>query len=415
MNAWLFSATQIETFIACERKWAWSKLEGLTPPGTESQSLGTKVHAQIEDHIANGTPLNLQTPEGQIALTGAHLWQRDKGYQPEAVFCVQLGDHWIWGMMDLILPGEIPEITDHKTTKSLGYAPTPEELPQKVQAAVYALAAMLLSKKWRVTLRWIYYSTKPPFRVPAFPVVRIVGFHEIEDTLRIVLDAADRMHNLVSRSPRPRALELAPSPAHCQAYNGCAYINLCNLTPADHLIANVTKGVVMSNANAGATQNAFLARLKAEAEAAGAGVNPPPAQPSAPPALPPMPVAPSLPTGAIDPATVPGLPAPAPGHYWAIVNNAYAQLAIPVAAPAPAPPLPTPPLPVVPAFAQSPAAMQAATPQPAAPKRRGRPPKATTMAGGVTPSAEGEESVRDNFIRTGFEFLSALADALQLE
>jgi hypothetical protein len=277
---------------------------------------------------------------------------------------------------------------------------------------------MKLAKADRVKLRWIYYSTKPPFRLPAFPVIKEVSLSEIVPTLTKVVDAADRMRDLVTRPKKPRALDLAPSPAHCNAYNGCAYINLCNLSPADHLIATVTQGVVMSQANAAATQNAFLARLKAEAEAASApGINPP-----APPGLPPMPVQmptpPQLPPGAIDPATVPGLPPPAAGMFWAIVNNAYAQLPIPVAPPVPAPPpaLPLPPAapPVIPAFAQSPAAMAAVTPQPqtppaAAPKRRGRPPK-IQPTGTITPEAAATENeARRELVH---EALDVLLDAL---
>ena len=60
MNVYV-SPSQIGNFAAdlypdtaCQRKWAFDKIEGLRSPSTPKQAFGTKVHKQIENWLKDG-------------------------------------------------------------------------------------------------------------------------------------------------------------------------------------------------------------------------------------------------------------------------------------------------------------------------------------------------------------------------
>ena len=42
------SASEIEVFDLCPRKWAFSYIENKRPPSNDSAALGTRVHAILE-------------------------------------------------------------------------------------------------------------------------------------------------------------------------------------------------------------------------------------------------------------------------------------------------------------------------------------------------------------------------------
>jgi len=45
------SASQIQTFTECQRKWAWRVLDGVEEPPNKAAELGGQVHAELEKYL----------------------------------------------------------------------------------------------------------------------------------------------------------------------------------------------------------------------------------------------------------------------------------------------------------------------------------------------------------------------------
>jgi CRISPR/Cas system-associated exonuclease Cas4 (RecB family) len=70
-RAWR-SASQIDAYSQCPRKWAWRRLDGIKTEPKPSLALGIAVHEQLEHYLAEGKELDLTTDAGRIALAGLH-------------------------------------------------------------------------------------------------------------------------------------------------------------------------------------------------------------------------------------------------------------------------------------------------------------------------------------------------------
>jgi len=73
VGALFVSASEIELYDLCPRKWAFAYIEGKRPPPNESAALGSRVHAILERWLKEGAAPDLLTAEGEIAASGLHL------------------------------------------------------------------------------------------------------------------------------------------------------------------------------------------------------------------------------------------------------------------------------------------------------------------------------------------------------
>lgn len=268
----ILSATQIQDYVLCPRRWAWRKLGGLQAPPNPSAQLGLDVHAQLEAYYLSGTPLDLTSKPGQIALAGLHLLPPPgtPGLEVESDFLLQVGSYTFGGRMDLRLGAQV---WDHKTTKDFRWAKTPAELRTNVQAVLYARAA--LESGPAADLTWVYYRTRTPYRAEA--ITLRLRAQDLTPTLDQIQGLAEEIHVLYRARPEP--LAIPPNPDACEAFGGCPYLPLCtDLTPANRMRS------IMSQQSAVQSKEEFLARIRAQA-----GQINPPAQDQAPPP-PPAPI-----------------------------------------------------------------------------------------------------------------------------
>lgn len=261
--AMMFSATQVESFLLCPRKWAWSKLDGISSPPTPAAELGTIVHAQLENWLGYGIPFDCSHKSGDIAYAGLEHLPRPNtpGMTVEEAFVLELGGHTWRGLKDVqILDRQPPLVLDHKTTRDIDlFARSPEELRTNVQACLYAADAMVRTDSDTCELYWVYYQTQGPKR--AKRVELVVTRADVEPTLIRACEAADAMTTIHELGIK--AKDLPPNPAACADFGGCPYVSHCNLTIQE---------IHMSQQ----AQNSFLAKLNAaKAAKTTPAVNPP--------------------------------------------------------------------------------------------------------------------------------------------
>jgi len=408
VEEWLrLSASQVQTFRDCQRKWAWKYIAGIEEAPGPGAVLGRSVHEVLEKYLLSGE-IDFTTEVGYIAASGIeHLPKPGTpGMRVEEEFhFVGPSGHSYLGYKDVELAGVV---IDHKTTSDFRWQKTEQDLRSDVQATLYAVDYFKNHPdEDEVELRWVYYLTRNT-RKSAVTRLRMSqeqawnNFLGIEETARTMADAA-----AVASTKSP--LELPPNVDHCSAFGGCPHQGRCNLSPFDKLRSYVSQNSLLAKLNAQkngtvngavppgvipsgvipsgvpapvvpaavpASTNALLARMQAAGAPAATQL------PTAPPAV----VVPS--TAVAAPLAVVAPPIAAPVVTGPAVNPpewqpppASPTVAVPDVAPvaaASAVPMVALPVAVMPSVAVPAAAVSAALPAPA--RGRGRPRKAADPA-----------------------------------
>ena len=130
------SPSQIKTWRTCQRKWYLEKVKGHRQASTPAQQLGTDVHELLEHYVEYGKLLP-DNFAGQIAKAALPMVNPDA--KCEHQFTLNLvGDIVATGRIDFTNVGVIEDL---KTTSSMRYAKTSEELKTDPQAVMYLWAA----------------------------------------------------------------------------------------------------------------------------------------------------------------------------------------------------------------------------------------------------------------------------------
>ena len=290
------SASQIETFTNCRRKWGWRYLDGIEEPPNPAAEKGRAVHAVLEQYLSGGQ-IDFTTEIGYIAASGLeHLPKPGTpGLLVEQEFHFEgPSGHTYLGYKDLEEPGIV---TDHKTTSDLRWQKTAEELRDDIQATLYAVDYFRKHpEEPHVGLRWVYYQTKNT-KKSAVTHIRVAQPETWQRFLAIE-QIAKQMHEVSQDKPDGtpvRALDLPANINHCSAYGGCPHQGRCNLSPFDKMRSHVE-------------QNKLTALLKNKTATNGAATAPP----APPPVASTVPLA-FQPGGAFHgTAAAGGAPAPAP-------------------------------------------------------------------------------------------------------
>lgn len=273
-----FSASKIETFLSCQRKWAWQYIAKEPRVQHASAALGSRTHTQLEHWLRDGRPLQYAKEDG-TPDESAHIAQPGIEYLPAPrTPGIEIEDKFLFssprtgylytGFIDWRLPlwtppktnwEPLPTVGDHKTTSGLKWAKSAKDLETDVQANLYAYHTMAHYKAPRVRLQWTYLQTKGPRR--ALPVFKeldsphvVAMFGAIEEV------ASDIATTLIRVTHRSQILELPPTIATCEAYGGCPFQGQCNLSPRERLKAVMNQGLAPST-------NPLLERLKNRAAA----------------------------------------------------------------------------------------------------------------------------------------------------
>lgn len=340
------SPTDVDIYELCPRKWAFAWINGLRPPKHPSALKGIKVHKHLELWLKKRVPPggNEEARVAQVMLPHLpppHLV--DPG-NVELNAGIVLGGVRFAIAIDLFMPElePLPVVYDHKSTSSFDWCLSPDTMDQDIQATLYAAWAMVTSRRDRVAVQWTYGRTKgAPL---AHPVRAELGAGQITGRLERTVRSAREMQLILEQVPRGRALDVVHDPGACDAYGGCPFQELCNLTPEERLRAIMSQGTVREN---------YLERLRSRKQN-GAGASPGQVNPDPVPPQQPAQQAQAAPPPAQQ-ATPPAAPAAPAGG-----NRLTARLAAKKAGQAQAAPQSA-------AEAQQPAAQQAPAAQPQQP------------------------------------------------
>jgi hypothetical protein len=232
------SASQLNKGRRCLRAYSFEYVEGFKPPPSPKQQFGKDVHSQLENWLSKGKmPDN--TPEGNVAKQGIQ-----KNWLPipsedlliEHYFQIPWVDEVpIIGYVDCTDPQEIPIVIDHKTTSSLTWAKTEEQLLLDEQALIYSFWAALQYQAKRVKARWVYYAASNPRSGPRMPAGAKAVQVEFDIQSRWYIDRIKDLLILSKkliwiRRDEIKAMTLPPNPDACSAYGGCPHRERCNLS-----------------------------------------------------------------------------------------------------------------------------------------------------------------------------------------
>lgn len=342
----IVSASQIETFLLCRRKWGWKTIARIPAPQHPSAAKGSRTHKQLENYLRDGVAFQYADDAGRVDETGyiaAAIAEylpppKTPGIDFEGNFSFASretgnlfrGYQDVRGPSSLVFPAlahlpDAPVISDHKTTAGLHWAKTSDDLLYDPQAVIYAYEAMGRYKSPTVHLQWTYGTTRKPFR--ALPVVQTMTSAHVVPVFRAIDRLATEMASTLFYTAPDRVNDLPANPAVCEMYGGCPYRHLCQLTDQERFSA------AMTSAQPSAT-DALIAQLRGSPLPA--PVQPPPPAPPAPAARPAI-APPNAGEDLLTWAARMQLPLP----------DALAALgALMSQAPAPAPAAPPPPAPV---------------------------------------------------------------------
>ncbi len=242
------SASQIETFRSCQRKWGWRALDKIEAPPNASAAKGTLIHAQYERYL-KGESLDYSTPALREAAERAMPGivnlppPGTEGLLVEHGFSLQTSNGILFrGFMDVVVPhahvvpglaewaaskgvgADNPCVIDHKSTSSFRYAKTADVLNTDVQAMVYAYETMRAYRTPTVDLLWNYVSTKGAADTKRVHL-RVVSEHVAAQFLGPITDSATQI--VTTYAAHPKVLDLRPNTDACDAYGGCPYKQLC--------------------------------------------------------------------------------------------------------------------------------------------------------------------------------------------
>ena len=223
------SASQLDTYLSCNRKW-WLDKIGADSVRTESasQSLGKEVHSNIEKHLLGTGPLDhpLLTFNTFASSVKSRL-----ASSPNVEILVEHefhvpGDRELMGFIDLVIvdhDARTVEIWDHKTTKDWKYAKTAEELRVNPQGSFYA---HVMSLKFGPDYSYsfghhVILTTKPQPE-------RLVQVDFTPSMIRLAgANIAMLIRAMIQTSELEDGREVSPTYSSCFKYGRCTYYAKC--------------------------------------------------------------------------------------------------------------------------------------------------------------------------------------------
>lgn len=211
------SASQISTYLSCQRQWWWNKVFGLPTTQKASAALGEAVHASIEAYLGGERTLH------PVAVPGRKKLDELRALDPlvEAKMERRLDNGLVFvGRIDLMVP-EQRLIVDHKTTSSLQYAKTEEELRADVQMLAYAYEVLQRQPGQEVRVAHNVLLTKGS------------GHRYTEATIPapVVLEGWKRIREVTDQMKATAKVEapdqVPPTWSACDKYGGCDFRDKC--------------------------------------------------------------------------------------------------------------------------------------------------------------------------------------------
>lgn len=327
------SASQIDTFVSCERKWGFKYIAKLPAPPNKYAAQGLEVHDALEAFLRDGKPLDTTTDVGKIAQAGLPYLPLPGQCTVEGKFewRIEGAPFILRGRKDFGVPTQNPPLVgDHKTTADKKWIKTPEELRGDIQATIYLADEAVKLGADLVAGRWIYYIRNPK-RPKAYPVDFQMTADELAEGMGKVMDLGAAIVRRHEQRVKPQ--ELGFNLATCDAYGGCPFFEACGLSATERMKAFMNQMSLKEKLAARAATPAAINPPAVAPQAAPVAAVPPPAAAAAAPG--PMSIRDKLAARQTQP--VAPAPAPAPVVAAAIPAAQASPGLLPVAPEAPAP------------------------------------------------------------------------------
>jgi len=338
-----WSASQVDTYTTCNRKWWFTKILGLEVPQHPSAAIGTEVHAQLEAYLEEKAPVSSLGPIARTALPYAPAPGTVYIEQSIETLGLVAGGLPALGYIDVLdLRSDPPEVLDWKTTSNFRYAKSEDELLRNVQMSVYAKAVLAMCDSFdvpepgAVRVTHVAMLTKAPHE--ARRTSALMPLKTIHDNWKTIDSTVlDMRETAVLDTPD----KVTPTKSACSAYGGCPFLDRCRALEATRSIfSGLNTAKPSDNSNDDTTETAPMSDAKTSLLARlGVKTKSQTAAPAAPAAPAPEAIAPSTPAL---PARVPTtVVQPIPGAADALMSRLRESLAkspsLTAAAPATAP------------------------------------------------------------------------------
>lgn len=221
------SASQIQNYLLCARKWWFAKVLGLDGGGTANMALGTQVHANIEDHLRGTGELDhrllaLNTFVPAIKAAGHRIYIEHAFSTKDLVKDTE-------GFIDLIVVNTTTktiEVWDHKTTKDWKYMKTEEILRDDPQCLLYTWVAYSMFHE-----EFPDYSYRFGHHVILTSKVAVEETISFPVTVEAILAGRDKLNTwLRSMEEDSKLLDyklVEPTFSACWAYGPCPFKDYC--------------------------------------------------------------------------------------------------------------------------------------------------------------------------------------------
>lgn len=237
------SASQLNAFKRCERKWYYDKVVRVPRVSTNSQRRGTAIHHALEVYVNTGEILEYVAvnDKGYVEDGAEHVFKTARFVKATIPYLPPAGESklveqrvdiptldgqgpkWI-GYIDLLTESQI---IDYKTTSDLRYAKTPDDLLSDTQLCSYAKYVLDMAEdesEVRVTLIYLETRNKIKVRTKEVSVVltrdRVTEQWEAEQAVIKKMLACHEIEDVE---------ETKFNPAACWDYGGCQYKNICSI------------------------------------------------------------------------------------------------------------------------------------------------------------------------------------------
>jgi len=231
------SASQIQTFDGCKRKWAGQKLFKLPEPARAAASMGSEVHEELELLAHAHISATKSFPEPQRHERLVHeMWKHvptlvGAEIVPEARLELPvIPGVRLLGFADLLI--RYPEtkagvVLDYKTTKSKRYVKSKKTLEAgDLQAVVYTQYGRKMFPDHRWTCHWITGLTDGSNKVTS--ATAFLTDETVDRVWNHVKEASEQIVQL--RASKPQHFEeVEPTFGDaCKAFGGCPFLDRCH-------------------------------------------------------------------------------------------------------------------------------------------------------------------------------------------
>lgn len=217
------SASQIDTWLTCRRKWWFHKIMGLPIPQAASAALGEAVHAGQETYLDDPTaPETVVHPLARASLPllrtlrgGVFVEHKVERHLPNGLTFV--------GKIDVLDTQESPPLVLDWKTGNPNFFKTADDLRSDVQMIAYAREALLIQPSAHVRVAHFGIPTKGK---GGGLVEATLSAADVDLGWGRIVHLADQMKT-TAEATQPG--DVTPTPTACMKYGRpCAFFDACN-------------------------------------------------------------------------------------------------------------------------------------------------------------------------------------------